>query len=553
MLRTLIRAWRALTAGRQAGRPAPPDRPPVDWDVGPEVFGTPAAPPAWSTLPIVSAPPPAVGWVGGWAAKVHPARIIRGDDGSGRDLPADLSVPGTLRIIYHPRLRSIGDGLCVGGDLQIGGDSPSDPGTYEFRRVPIRALPRGLRVGGSLELRNCFRLERLPDDLSVGGSILLEDCDALAALPDRLVVSGPLTIKGGQSLAALPTTLRVTGDFRLSGTRVTTLPADLVVSGSLVVEGRSRLAAVPAAVQVGEDVVLRRCPIESFPAGVRVGRTLRLIGCRKLVRLPDGLHVPDKLDLSECTALESLPRGLTVGHSLKLKGCTALRSLPDGLTVPRTLDLRGCTALTKLPGGLRLGFGLSEQPLPPRGTPRPAWWFAPEAAAVSLRRTVFTPALRLADCPNLTELPDDLQLGGPIEVAGSGLRDLPRHLAGARVLWRGVLVPADVVFHPERVAPLDVLREPNAELRRVMMERVGVGAVLAGVKAETRDEDVDAGGPRRLVYVNLLNRAYLLCRCPSTARQYLLRVPPDTRTARHAAAWMAGFDDPDRYRPAVET
>jgi hypothetical protein len=34
---------------------------------------------------------------------------------------------------------------------------------------------------------------------------------------------------------------------------------------------------------------------------------------------------------------------------------------------------------------------------------------------------------------------------------------------------------------------------------------------------------------------------------------YALRVPPTMRSCRQAAAWMAGFDDPDDYRPLVET
>ncbi len=168
-------------------------------------------------------------------------------------------------------------------------------------------------------------------------------------------------------------------------------------------------------------------------------------------------------------------------------------------------------------------------------------------------RAAVVPALRLTDCEHLTELPDDLVLGGPIEVGGSGLRDLSPSLANARLLWRGVLVPPDVVFHPERLAPLDVLRQPNAELRRVMVERLGAESLLAGVKAQTVDADTDAGGERKLVHVPAPNYRFLVCRCPSTARQYLLRVPPATHTCHQAAAWMAGFDDPADYRPRVET
>lgn len=41
--------------------------------------------------------------------------------------------------------------------------------------------------------------------------------------------------------------------------------------------------------------------------------------------------------------------------------------------------------------------------------------------------------------------------------------------------------------------------------------------------------------------------------CPSTGRRYLIRVPPNTRTCHQAAAWIAGFDDPRKYNPIIET
>jgi len=42
-------------------------------------------------------------------------------------------------------------------------------------------------------------------------------------------------------------------------------------------------------------------------------------------------------------------------------------------------------------------------------------------------------------------------------------------------------------------------------------------------------------------------------RCPSTGRKYLLRVPPHIADCRAAAAWLAGFNNPDEYRPVQET
>ena len=42
-------------------------------------------------------------------------------------------------------------------------------------------------------------------------------------------------------------------------------------------------------------------------------------------------------------------------------------------------------------------------------------------------------------------------------------------------------------------------------------------------------------------------------KCPSTAKDYLLRVPPEMQTCQEAVAWTAGFRNPNSYRPLVET
>jgi len=64
------------------------------------------------------------------------------------------------------------------------------------------------------------------------------------------------------------------------------------------------------------------------------------------------------------------------------------------------------------------------------------------------------------------------------------------------------------------------------------------------------------GGIRRLLRIDLPGDepfVGLVVFDPSTARQYVLRVPPDMTSCRQAAAWVAGFDNPDDYRPVVET
>src|SRR5581483_7212911 len=98
--------------------------------------------------------------------------------------------------------------------------------------------------------------------------------------------------------------------------------------------------------------------------------------------------------------------------------------------------------------------------------------------------------------------------------------------------------------------------ERNAERRRVLLDRYGYGRFLQDSDAEILDADRDPGGERQLLRVKLKDDEDLVamsCFCPSTQRQYIIRVPPATQSCRHAAAWIAGFDDPNDYRPILET
>ncbi|MCA9108177.1 MAG: hypothetical protein KDA83_22420, partial [Planctomycetales bacterium] len=113
-----------------------------------------------------------------------------------------------------------------------------------------------------------------------------------------------------------------------------------------------------------------------------------------------------------------------------------------------------------------------------------------------------------------------------------------------------------IAFEPDKITSKQVLAEKNAELRRVMIERMGYLRFSQEVGAKTLDEDTDAGGKRQLLRIEMADDEPLVglaCRCPSTDRQYFLRVPPTIETCHQAAAWMAGFEDPTLYRPQIET
>jgi hypothetical protein len=162
----------------------------------------------------------------------------------------------------------------------------------------------------------------------------------------------------------------------------------------------------------------------------------------------------------------------------------------------------------------------------------------------------------VSDCPQLTALPEGLSVREWIDVGGNGLTGLPDSLHGVSLRWHGVEVDERIAFHPELLTPEEVLQEPNAERRRVMLERCGLEQLMRAKAAEVLDTDRDAGGRRELLRLGLADLEPLVCvsvHCPSTGRRYVLRVPPTMRTCREAIAWTAGFEDPSEYRPLQET
>lgn len=163
-------------------------------------------------------------------------------------------------------------------------------------------------------------------------------------------------------------------------------------------------------------------------------------------------------------------------------------------------------------------------------------------------------SLDISDCVNLTTLPDGLHVTQWIELAGSGITSLPAG-HGFVLRWRGVPVSDRVAFESQSITGQDILNTENVELRRVLIERLGYETFLQQVGGMIRDRDVDAGGERQLICVPFEDDEPLMILkviCPSTGHLHVLRVPPYLRTCHQAAAWVAGFDNPDDYHPLIE-
>ncbi|MGI8660090.1 MAG: DUF6745 domain-containing protein [Thermoleophilaceae bacterium] len=128
--------------------------------------------------------------------------------------------------------------------------------------------------------------------------------------------------------------------------------------------------------------------------------------------------------------------------------------------------------------------------------------------------------------------------------------------------WHGVRVPRDVI--ERRLEPRRIAREPNVEIRRVMIERYGLERYLRAVDATKLDEvheppfpglldarlwRADMAGDEPLCVVELVNSTP---KQDGSARSYMLRVPPDVETAHQAVAWTFAMAERD-YHPVVES
>jgi uncharacterized protein DUF6745 len=165
---------------------------------------------------------------------------------------------------------------------------------------------------------------------------------------------------------------------------------------------------------------------------------------------------------------------------------------------------------------------------------------------------------------------------GPIyEVTGEGDRQQVRlHNPNGPVIeyadgWslfaiEGRLVPANLVTDPSQITMRDVVRQPNAEVRRIMIERKGGFDVLIAETKATKliHEDLDSKGQRRRLwqlpkYRQSENSRYLevVNSTPEpdgSLKSYYLRVPPTVETTQAAAAWTFGLNA-EQYELAAES
>lgn len=292
-------------------------------------------------------------------------------------------------------------------------------------------------------------------------------------------------------------------------------------------------------IQVDGLIDLREANLKELSASISC-HDLDATGSQ-LTCLPSDIQVESRLVLDNCAKLESLPEGLQCG-SISLRNCSYLNALPENLST-WFLDMSDCRQFSTWPsqatihrGTLRLRNCIGVQSLP--------GWLGTLGQ------------LDLSGCVQLNEVPEGVRVSSWIDIGGTNITGLPDGLSNAPLRWRGVPIDERIAFRPETLTAKEIIEERNAEKRRVMIERMGYLRFASDARAKVVDSDQDSGGERQLLRIKLEDDEPLVglsCFCPSTGRQYFLRVPPKTKTCHQAAAWMAGFDDPKLYKPAIET
>ena len=122
--------------------------------------------------------------------------------------------------------------------------------------------------------------------------------------------------------------------------------------------------------------------------------------------------------------------------------------------------------------------------------------------------------------------------------------------------WHGARVPPDVILKPQEITADRINREPNAEVRHVLVERFGAERYIRECGAQEVARDAygilyrkDFRDDEPLAFVCVQNSTPDV---DGHRKSYWLRVSPRCRTPHEAVAWTFGMT-PEEYDPEVET
>jgi hypothetical protein len=114
--------------------------------------------------------------------------------------------------------------------------------------------------------------------------------------------------------------------------------------------------------------------------------------------------------------------------------------------------------------------------------------------------------------------------------------------------YQGVRLPEPYgKLHPHQWRSHWLLEEPNAELRRILLQGIGYGRICQELDAIDLDEwreytllEIEADVDEEPILLLKMN-------CPSTGFMHVSRVPPDVDSAREAIQWVNWDIDPEEF------
>jgi hypothetical protein len=117
--------------------------------------------------------------------------------------------------------------------------------------------------------------------------------------------------------------------------------------------------------------------------------------------------------------------------------------------------------------------------------------------------------------------------------------------------WNGVRVDEQIILQPDTLTPEQIATETNAQVRQVMVERVGIERVCQMFKAQC----LDKRGEYELLALNLGDgriRPYLKMVNSSVGCFHVEGVHPNCKTVQQAINWRGGNQEIDWF-PEVLT
>lgn len=123
--------------------------------------------------------------------------------------------------------------------------------------------------------------------------------------------------------------------------------------------------------------------------------------------------------------------------------------------------------------------------------------------------------------------------------------------------WKGVMVPRRFFTHKDELTIDEIMKNPNAEVRRVGIEIYGFDRAIDEGHFKLVHSDERTGA--RMYTIEMGNLTVQIVRVldgtelpDGTRKVYFLQVPPDKKTCREAIAWTFRKEE-NEYNPAIET